>query len=622
MLPIELLRVALYALRGLIDTLRARNRLRFEFTILINAPREVVWRLSTAERSVFDGPPVIEVLREPVPDSAGLSVTRATVSGQPQMEIVTRDLERDETKGISVLREVPLALSVPPEPGRDRVVGLRVEATPQGTALTVFDELTVRFFRDRIVYPIGSRRMANLIRQQCEREVGTHSRLATLANHGLVLSVVALLSFWYLLGWQLALLLSIILVVHEAGHAAAMRMVGVGVRGIYLIPFFGGIAVPKTAYRTEARLGFIALMGPGLSLVPTLCLAAMFPATGRFHFLQVAWLFAIVNLGNLLPIYPLDGGLIFNSLLGSISRKSALIAGWIGVSVALCLAIYWQSFLIGIPFLLFALQRFLAGSRTIELGRLSLASGTTLALGWIATFALYVFVLNYTSTAPAAQAASRLTAPDEVVLYVHSKLRSTRFVEPLVCALRQTLVAPVSTRELDLPLGAKLAETSALDPNDVAKRFAGATGAEGSSRTFKYLLLDKDLKFGRRDVYAMALGNDAGPDHGGLLSIARLEEVRSEQQEDANADVIAQRAYKLIVRMISRTAGYTNPQGCILGIHIGSPQEFDQVSGAFCDWDRSVLVAARIIKANARSACARGVQTKAALSTTTTSVQP
>jgi Zn-dependent protease len=387
-LPIELLRVAFYALRGLVDALKARHRLRFEFTVLIDAPRDVVWRLSTADRIVLRGPPVVEVSCEAVPDSDGLSVTRFVVSGQPRIQVVTRKLEHDESKGISFARTVPHTLSVPPEDGRDCETGLKVEATPRGTVLTMSNELTVRSFRDRIVYPIGLRRMASLIKRECEAEAGTHSRLAALANHGLVLSAVALVSFWYLLGWQQALLLSIVVLLHEAGHVAGMRMTGVGVRGIYLIPFFGGAVVPKTAYRTEGRLGFIALMGPSMSLVPTLGLAAMYRVTGELQFLQAASLFAIINVINLLPINPLDGGLILNSLIGSVSRKSAQIAGWIGVLAGFGLAIYWQSFLIGIPFLLFGLQRYLAGSRTIELEPLSLAGGIALALASIATLAL------------------------------------------------------------------------------------------------------------------------------------------------------------------------------------------------------------------------------------------
>jgi Zn-dependent protease len=212
---------------------------------------------------------------------------------------------------------------------------------------------------------------------------------------------MAIMSFWYLFGWKLGLLLSVVIVVHEAGHVAAMLMAGVGVRGIYLIPFFGGAAVPKTAYRTEGRLGFIALMGPGLSLIPTFGLLALFQSTGNIDLRQAVEMFAIINAANMLPIYPLDGGLILNALIGSVNRKSALIVGWIGVMIGLGLAVYLRSFLIGVPFLLFALQRYLTGGQTAALERLSIAGGIALALASTATLVLYVWLIASVNARPA-----------------------------------------------------------------------------------------------------------------------------------------------------------------------------------------------------------------------------
>lgn len=369
-LPIELLRIAFYALQGLVDAVRARNRLNLEFSVLVNAPRDAVWQFSAADRMVLDGPPVLEISREPIPDSDDLWLTRLLVSGQPRTQGVGRELVRDEAEGVIIAQMVAHELSVPPEGGRNVKSGMRVEATEHGTSLTVFSEMTVSSFRDRIIYPIGLRRMATLIKQQCETEAGTHSRAAALANNGVILSLLALLSFCYLFGWKEGVLLAIVVAIHEAGHVAAMLMAGVGVRGIYLIPFFGGAAVPKTAYRTEGRLGFIVLMGPGFSLVPTLGLFAMYRANGGADLLQAVQMFAIINAANLLPIYPLDGGLILNALVGSLSRSFAQVVGWIGVLIGLGLALYFQSFLIGIPFLLFALQRSLSSSKTFQLERL------------------------------------------------------------------------------------------------------------------------------------------------------------------------------------------------------------------------------------------------------------
>jgi hypothetical protein len=172
-LPIELMRLAFYALQGVVDALRARNRLHLKFTVLVNAPREAVWRLSTADHMILDGPPVVEFSREPLPDSADLWLTRLVLSGHPRAQSVSRELERDEAKAI-IIRSRALAhtLSVPPDGGRDVETGLLVEAMSGGTTLTMFGELTAHSFRDRIVYPIGLRRMANLVKQQCEKEAG------------------------------------------------------------------------------------------------------------------------------------------------------------------------------------------------------------------------------------------------------------------------------------------------------------------------------------------------------------------------------------------------------------------------------------------------------------------
>jgi Zn-dependent protease len=395
-IPIDLLRIVLCTLQAMVDAAKGRNRQRYEAEILINAPRDAVWRFNVAERMVLNGPPVMEITHELIPGTDNLWLNCVAISGQPRMQAVSREIERDEDNGVIRGQIIAHPLSVPPEGGRDVLSALTLASTPQGTLMTLYNELTIRSFRDRIIYPIGIRRMAQLVKAECERQAGTHSRLAELANHGLVLSALALASFWYLFGLKEALLLAIVVAIHEAGHAAAMLMVGVGVHAVYLIPFFGGAIVPKTAYRSEGRLGFIALMGPAMSLIPTLALLAVMPAAGRSDLRVVVSMFTFINAANLLPIYPLDGGLVLNALLGSVNRTFATIAGWIGVVAGLILAITFQSYLIGIPFLLFALQRYLAGQQAIQLEPLSLRGGLALASAYIATFAAYAVVIRAT----------------------------------------------------------------------------------------------------------------------------------------------------------------------------------------------------------------------------------
>jgi Zn-dependent protease len=259
----------------------------------------------------------------------------------------------------------------------------------------LFTELTIRSFRERIVHPAVLCLRATQIKRQCEKEAGVRSRARAIADNWLLLSLVALASFWYLVGWYYALLLAAAVLLHEAGHALAMRIAGIEVHAIYLVPFFGGAAMPKSSYRSESNHAFVALMGPAFSLVPTLALAATAHASGHPRpFMEATWLFAILNATNLLPIYPLDGGLVLNALAGSISPRLARATGWIGLLIGLGAAVYWHSLLIGIPFLLFALQRYLGGGRMLALQRLSLVGGAAVVIGYLATVAVYLRVLT------------------------------------------------------------------------------------------------------------------------------------------------------------------------------------------------------------------------------------
>ena len=103
-----------------------------------------------------------------------------------------------------------------------------------------------------------------------------------------------------------------------------------------------------------------------------------------------------------------------------------------------------------------------------------------------------------------------LIAPTEVVLYIHSDLKSTDFVQPLVCALQRVLAAPVSTRTFDLRLGPELRVTpTQFDVGKIADVFIRAAAADGDSKTFQYLLVPYDLKAEPwRYVFSTSFGND------------------------------------------------------------------------------------------------------------------
>jgi predicted Zn-dependent protease len=193
--------------------------------------------------------------------------------------------------------------------------------------------------------------------------------------------------------------------------------------------------------------------------------------------------------------------------------------------------------------------------------------------------------------------AQQLVAPAEVVLYIQSDLKSTDFVQPLVCALQRVLAAPVSTQILDLPLRPELRATpTQFDVGKVADLFIRTTAADGGSSSFKYLLIPFDLKAEPwRYVFSTSFGNEKTPYHVGVLSTARLDIGDPRRQHHQGSEITALRAYKLILKSIARVAGLGSPEACILAFP-RSLEDLDRKSSEFCPDDRAALVAAGILK--------------------------
>jgi predicted Zn-dependent protease len=196
--------------------------------------------------------------------------------------------------------------------------------------------------------------------------------------------------------------------------------------------------------------------------------------------------------------------------------------------------------------------------------------------------------------------AQELSAPSEVVLYVHSEMKRTEFVESLECALKHVLVAPVSTQDLKLALGRDLlASPTQLDVQKVANAFAQATANDGGPRTFKYLFLPFDLKDAQyRYVFATSFSIARPASRVGIMSTARLDTRNPNYPKEQNGAQTAHRLYKLVLKSIARLAGLKSPDACIL-VFPRSLEELDLKSAEFCPDDRAALVKAGILKPEA-----------------------
>jgi len=138
-------------------------------------------------------------------------------------------------------------------------------------------------------------------------------------------------SYSLLWNWKVALALMLQLFVHEYGHVHAMRKTGMKVRGMYFIPFLGAMAVTEDQFTSRRQQAYVALNGPVWGSAFILLPAGLFLWTGEPVFAAVASLWALINLFNLLPIAPLDGGRVMQAFAFSFSSRLGLAVSVLGL---------------------------------------------------------------------------------------------------------------------------------------------------------------------------------------------------------------------------------------------------------------------------------------------------
>jgi Zn-dependent protease len=128
--------------------------------------------------------------------------------------------------------------------------------------------------------------------------------------------------YWSVFGWRFAVLLVLSIYVHEMGHVAALRRLGLPASAPMFIPGLGALIRLRQRPanpRDDARIGLAGpIWGLGAALVAWLGFrlgwGPLWGAVARFG----AW----INLFNLLPFWQLDGGRAFHAL----SRRQRLLA--------------------------------------------------------------------------------------------------------------------------------------------------------------------------------------------------------------------------------------------------------------------------------------------------------
>jgi Zn-dependent protease len=397
---------------------RKRER-QFSFQRVIAAPPETIWNiyrvdLDDPQTAAFHDKTIsINTLRqdpeirEHVVDASGGHGTHLTTV---RCETLAEERPRFRATRIREIDDSPYPF------GRGMIEALKLEPHPRGTlaSLTWRGE-TKTLWQAFAIWHVLRGYLVKLERFCESGGAAPAARKGGSFAASLALSAVAVGSFALWLGWLGALLLTGVLIAHEFGHWLAMRLTGQPAPRILLIPFFGGVAVANQPHRTLFDDAFCSLMGPGFSVLPSLaCLLAAaalgapdaqawFSDGAAFSWQEGAGVIAALvglavgglNLLQLVPVLPLDGGQILRAAVQSLSAARArhILLGVTGLGIV-GLA-YTGDFLLAGVLVLGALQAWHMGGAPSKARPMSGAGLAVIGLGYGLTLAVHGAAVFY-----------------------------------------------------------------------------------------------------------------------------------------------------------------------------------------------------------------------------------
>jgi Zn-dependent protease len=125
--------------------------------------------------------------------------------------------------------------------------------------------------------------------------------------------LLSMLAYAWVFGWKYAVGFVLLIFVHEMGHYLAARKRGLAVGTPTFVPFVGAWIEMKDLPHdvgTEAFVGFAGPLAGTAAAMACYLLARSSIGDGSELLLALAYSGCMINLFNLLPISPLDGGRI------------------------------------------------------------------------------------------------------------------------------------------------------------------------------------------------------------------------------------------------------------------------------------------------------------------------
>jgi Zn-dependent protease len=177
-----------------------------------------------------------------------------------------------------------------------------------------------------------------------------------------IISGLAFVLFFGLIGIPFSVLpmLLLVLLIHELGHFYAMRFFGYKDTSIFFIPLFGAAAKGEKEHVTAFQEFIVSLAGPLPGMLISIAIGiGIFMNPSLFNnalFKEYAIMSFALNYLNLLPVFPLDGGKIVQTLLFNRYPKAQFYFFLVSLLIIIISALLLKSIILGV----FALLLFLA----------------------------------------------------------------------------------------------------------------------------------------------------------------------------------------------------------------------------------------------------------------------
>jgi Zn-dependent protease len=166
-----------------------------------------------------------------------------------------------------------------------------------------FQEEPKRGWRKRLAAPLAAL-VALLAKLKAILLLLPNIKLFTTAGT-MAVSVAAYSLIW---GWTFALGFVVLLFVHEMGHVLQLRREGIAASTPMFIPFLGALITAKSLGKDAAAEARVGLAGPVLGGLGSAVCLIIWQLTGNTFWEALAFVGFLLNLFNLLPVTPLDGG--------------------------------------------------------------------------------------------------------------------------------------------------------------------------------------------------------------------------------------------------------------------------------------------------------------------------